>query len=242
MNYIFYHIYLTEGVEIIVQDQINTLIASGILEESELHTTIMGENLHPSFKKVLSLVKPYSKVISTESLNLHEIYTQGLLYNHAVSTSDTHNYLYMHTKGCTRIHSTPSGLYSYRNVENWRKRMEYFNILQYKACIQTLRDVDVVGIHYVPQNYVPNTPAHYSGGFWWTTSTYVRNLPNPWDYLKDTPVDRFNAEFWIGRISHKAACLYPIPVEYELHNSSLYYLDESIYKANPKISIHTLII
>lgn len=78
-------------------------------------------------------------------------------------------------------------------------------------------------------------PAHYSGGFWWSKSDFIKKLPNPQIFLNSNNVDRFNAEFWLGRIYHKALCLYEIPkyVEngYSQHRAFIY-TDKSIYENN----------
>ena len=143
----------------------------------------------------------------------------------------------MHTKGCTRINDLDSGDYSYKNVENWRHMQEYFTIDKYDECLEGLKTYDVVGSNYMQYPNYLNVPAHYSGGFWWSKSEFIKNLPNPQLYLNFKNVDRFNAEFWLGRIYHKALCLYEIPKPnnkpYAQHRG-FSYCDKSVYENNIK--------
>jgi hypothetical protein len=235
MNNIFYHIYLFDKIDSMVINQLNRLKNSGLLNISELHVIILN---NPEYNKslndnTLKLINELSKNIYHETNNYYEIITHKKIFDHA-QLNDS-NYLYMHTKGCTRVNHQNSGSYSYHNIENWRHMQEYFTIDMHKYCLDGLKTHDIVGSNYVPQ-HIMSVPAHYSGGFWWSKSEFIRKLQNPQLFLNEKNINRFHAEFWLGYTPHKALCLYPIP---EKNNNNQYsqhrgfsYCDETIYKNN----------
>lgn len=98
-----------------------------------------------------------------ERLTLHRLYERSLLEDFHV--------LYIHTKGVTHP-STDIRVYV------WRNKMLFF-MMQYIPLILHQLDhqnADVVGIDYISGRL---WPAHYSGNFWWTTSSHLRTLPVP---------------------------------------------------------------
>lgn len=69
------------------------------------------------------------------------------------------NILYLHTKGTTN---------GSKNVNDWVNLMLYFLVEKWKYCIKLLEIYDTVGVN------LNMTPVrHYSGNFWWTTSSYL---------------------------------------------------------------------
>lgn len=226
-NHIFYHIYLYTDINLIINNQLNRLINSGILNVSELHIVISGDIRNsPLSSENERLINILSKDIFYETKNYYELITLKRMYDYALINEG--NYLYIHTKGSTRI-----GTSNYRNIENWRHIMEHFTIDKYSICIDELKTHDLVGCNYTPKGLINGTPAHYSGNFWWATSQFINKLPDPINYLNKNPIDRFDAEFWVGRVSHKALCLYPIlGSNPNVHYRGGSFTDESIYFNN----------
>ena len=235
-NYIFYHIFLCDKINLIVNDQLNKLINSNLIFNSKLFVLILDNSgLYKLDDVNISIINKYSQEIYYEYNNYYEAITLKKLYDFSLLNSG--NYLYMHTKGCTRINDiNKSDGYSYKNVENWRNIMEHFTIEHWKLCNDYLEQYDLVGCNYMKKNYLPGVPAHYSGNFWWSTSNYIKKLPDPKLYL--TTENRFNSEFWIGRINHKALCLYPLPIKegdhtlMKNHNRCYFYTPEIEYINN----------
>lgn len=238
-KYVFYHIFLNDKIDIIVEDQLDKLIKSGLLEQSELRVTIMDNNngKYKLNEKNLEIINKYAKDIYYENRKLYEQSTLKKLYDHALQHDG--NYLYMHTKGSSRVndpdnnnaHFGPyTGKYSYKNVQNWRNIMEHFNIDHWKKCnIYLNNGYDLVGCNYMKLNHLGQGPlAHYSGNFWWANFDFIKKLPDP----LSMGIDRFNAEFWVGKIKHRAMCLYPLPEKIEEHNRCLVYTDPDRYLNN----------
>lgn len=94
-----------------------------------------------------------------------------------------HNICYIHTKGV----STGTNIC----IDDWRQYMLYFNLNNIKAIEGFLNDYDTCGVDLV------DTPVlHYSGNFWWATSSHINSLVNP----RDLPIilsERHKGEFWI---------------------------------------------
>ena len=236
-KYVFYHIYLCDKVNTIVEEQLNKLIDSKLIENAELNIIISGEDPYNSKiilgEKNLYWINKFAKVWYSGG-NHYELPTLQQLYDHAKIHDG--NYLYMHTKGCSRINDADNpkavfgpyiGNYSYKNVENWRHIMEHFNIEHWKECNDALDEgYDLCGCNYMKLNHLGNGPlGHYSGNFWWAKSDFIKKLRDP----RTLSGDRLSYEFWIGTIKHKAMCLYPLPEKIEEHNRCLVYTDPKDY-------------
>lgn len=95
--------------------------------------------------------------------------------------------------------------------------MSYFNVHQYKNCLKLLDEYDAVGVDYHDFPF-----KHFSGNFFWTKSSHVKNLP----YLYWTPErenaplgeERHAAEAWVCKPNGKYKSLHDthIPV-FERH-------------------------
>ena len=222
---VFYHIYSIDGVESIIDEQIDKLI-----KYKEFFTFFINIDISSGYNlpnDTLEKIKSLSSNIIYTTESRYEISTLSYMYKHALE-NDVY-YLYIHTKGATRINSNNSGdsIYPYENVENWRRIMEHFCIENSEICISELKNYDLVGCNYVPHNSIDwVVPSHYSGNFWWSKSEFIRKLPNL-DLFDNS--DRFLAEFWIGMINHKALCLYP-SLPFKINNRGLFYTTESEYK------------
>jgi hypothetical protein len=232
---VFYHIFLCEDVSKIVREQVSKIKKTDLYRNAEIRIFIndvydgqykIDDDVMDSMKQIATSIKIYSE-------NWFEIYTHIQMYN--TSLVEDGYFLYMHTKGVTRINHKDEyhsqGLYSYKNVENWRHIMEHFCIENWRHCVDKIKNYDLVGCNYIPQ-FSLWTPPHYSGGFWWANSNFLKRLPDPKSYITNE-IDRFQAEFWIGRIPHKALCLYPIPKPVpEKHNRCFVYTPTEDYENN----------
>jgi hypothetical protein len=111
-----------------------------------------------------------------------------LLWLHSNEIIDEdYNILYLHTKGVTKPNSGP--------VKDWTEYMSYFNIEKWQDRIMDLKNYDTTGVNLSGnvEDYDKNpetwgytkSPLHYSGNFWWSKSSYIKNLPNPYDWKPD---------------------------------------------------------
>jgi hypothetical protein len=98
--------------------------------------------------------------------------------------------LYIHTKGVSRH---PDEL---PRMTDWRRLMEYFNIVRFEDCIASLGTHDVCGV-----NWHTAPDRHFSGNFWWATCEYVAGLPRLselWKAEDRGPNSRRACEQWLG--------------------------------------------
>jgi hypothetical protein len=219
---VFYHIYSIEGVENIIEDQVNKLKNKGF----NVFINIDNTKNYELSEYILDKLKSLTSNITYTFENRYEMSTLSMMYKNALQ-NDAY-YLYIHTKGSSRINSNnePPN-YPYENIENWRKIMDHFCIENSDVCISELKNYDLVGCNYVSSGSISiDVLSHYSGNFWWSKSEFIRKLPNL-DTIQNS--DRFLAEFWIGMINHKALCLYP-SLEYKINNRGLFYTPESEYR------------
>lgn len=78
-------------------------------------------------------------------------------------TEENFNILYLHSKGASR----PGNV----NVKSWVDYMEYFLIENWSKCVNALEQYDTCGVN------LQNLPGkHYSGNFWWATSSFIKSL------------------------------------------------------------------
>lgn len=101
--------------------------------------------------------------------------TINLLYN--FSKVHDCNILYLHTKG---THCNTA------QVADWRNYMLFYLVENWSICLKLLNKYNTLGV-----NYHAEPHRHYSGNYWWTKSSYVKN--------KDIIVtdDRHDCEWWI---------------------------------------------
>lgn len=210
---IFYHACLVNDFKFVVQDQLSKLFISGLYDQCD--SIFIGAVYYQKedFEWLINLFIKYKKIqiVGFENGRLEEKHTLKLLSNFC--TSEDAFVFYFHSKGVYN-RSYHSNL--------WRMIMDYHSIFQWKTCIEKIKSgYDTAGILYRKgcKLYLP----HYSGGYWWTTSSHIKTLNHQFiyadsgkdlgllisDYIKNIP-ERHWAEFWIGSNSRsKHCCLYP---------------------------------
>ena len=93
----------------------------------------------------------------------------------AEKENDT-NYFYLHTKGL-RHFGTPNE----SQVIDWINLMLYWNIERWQLATQRLNVFDTYGCNDIGW--------HYSGNFWWATSSHIRKLPTKIETYYTAPED-----------------------------------------------------
>jgi hypothetical protein len=224
---LYYHVYLTDDYgswSHMIIDQIKLLEDHGLLKEfnqgdititcitqNDQRTDIflrlindlglkgniyLHQNSHSNDGRMLSDIN--SSTTITENVMMQKIYEDSL--------KEDFQLLYIHTKGITSVdnHLKKGNIRTFINYYHWRKFLEWGVIERWRDAVDLLRSNDIVGVNYFDQ------PArHFSGGFWWANSSYIRTLPNPatLDWWRDlqskasdpwlrTTSDRFRDEMW----------------------------------------------
>lgn len=177
---IFWHICELNNWKLVVEDQIATIIKSGLLEKIDnIYITFLGNHISnieyiTKISKKIIIYNFHNDVSQYERSCLHSL-KEWSLYNNSIV-------LYIHSKGVTRPNTDTI---SYNdNVWSWRKMMEFFLIEHHDICInKILEGFDVIGCNLVDHGYdVPSIDneshrMHFSGNFWWSHTNHIRKLP-----------------------------------------------------------------
>lgn len=243
-NQLYYHVYLTDDYgawsSIILEqfklmqdhnlldifDDINFTVVTPDDQRRIFAFTGLVESIRP--KCNYDFVKsPYStddemvaNINSEKTVTENE--TMKKIWNNCKNSEENIKLLYLHSKGVTSYsnllkNNNPE---KFRNYFYWRNYLNWGVIENWRKCYAQLDICDTAGINYRNQP----TP-HYSGGFWWANSNYIKRLPDPatktWWYdlkskshdnwLKNAP-DRFRDEQWLLCLeSHNAYNVHDLP-------------------------------
>lgn len=168
--YVVYHIYCNNNTKSIVQEQVLSIIMSGLYEEVDsIQCFLTGDEL--LVKDISNFIKKAGnkfKIVETNTNDrTYERFT--LLKIHDIITEND-KILYIHSKGVTQNGS--------ENVYWWRLFMEYYLMRNVKENISYLDTYDILGVAYTENVSGPDGPVgpHFSGNFWWSTGKYYKSL------------------------------------------------------------------
>lgn len=191
-----YHIYCDTNWQEMVADQIATLKHSGLLEHTDrLYISCITRNAS-ELKEVLRIIdSPKVEVIANHATpSLFEY--PALDFIRRKSEEGHCLFYYFHTKGITyqALKTNDKQFTNFkRNIEAWRKMMEYFLFDKWRVAVNVLSSgYDTYGSYRLPP---PPRPYYlYAGNFWWATSEYVQRLPV---FDLGNIKERFFAEEWL---------------------------------------------
>lgn len=199
--YGFYFIALINDWRKVIKPQLSKLFNSHLINVTDkLYIHIYYENKNEC-DLLESYLKQQNSIIEISKSNINEYEFPCLEKIKEKSKNEDFYCWYFHTKGVsiteknkTFYHGSNDLIHLHRCVEDWRKYMEYFILTNYNDCIKYLNDnYDACGVQ-LSQAQNPNYLA-FSGNFWWSKSSYIRQLPELSDQFKQ---NRWNAESWIG--------------------------------------------
>jgi hypothetical protein len=156
--------------EKIVKEQIQTIDASGLGGACQAMTvTVVGpeiEKVYPLFEG-LSFREKIEIVHAGDDFHLYEF--PGIEKVQEIAAKDPKaKILYMHSKGVTY-----GGSPYEKNINQWRRFMEYFNVTKWKNCVAALDEVDACGVDY---SLSALNIYCFAGNFWWARGDYVKNV------------------------------------------------------------------
>ena len=216
---VFIHFIDLPGSMYIAEEIIDKIISSGLINNADffIYCNYEINNFKWLESKLGGL--PNVKIIDGKSdPRDYELSTLTELKNYCDTTEDEFYVLYLHHKGGSRFgHSR-----RYPNIVDWRNYMLYFNVELWKDCVSALQDgYDCAGVEW---GETKRFPKHYSGNFWWATSSYIRKLPKivaprDRDYVEQSQFGlkvhyRFDAEAWIGLADPHARSLHNSGVDH----------------------------
>lgn len=197
-----YHIYCDTQWQSMVADQIASLKSSGLLER----TTKLYVSCITMHDGDLEEIK---RIIDSPKLEIIAHYETPLKYEYPAldfirmkSEQENCLFYYFHTKGIT-YQALETGDKAFirfkRNIEAWRKMMEYFLFNKWRVAVNTLcQGYDTYGSYRLPP---PPHPYYlYAGNFWWARSKYIKQLPT---FDLENIKERFFAEEWLYKAQPK---------------------------------------
>lgn len=188
----FYHIYASGQWLVPVQEHLQALVTSGLIDElDEFNIGIVGTELQrQEVKDYLNSVCE-GFIIVTETASGWEQETLDKLYEAALNSEEPFWAFYAHTKGAANTSAV--------NI-SWRKLMTEQTVLNWKNTVKHLDGYDAVGALWMRDREgftrggpCIGRPGFFAGTFWWANSTYLASLGYP------HRLNRWCAEGWIGQ-------------------------------------------
>lgn len=161
-NFIYIHICCINNWKEIFTNLMYNIKISGLYQFiDEIRCVILGDINDKVFKD--SKIKI---IYHSDDYKIYEFEIMKHIYN--ASLIEDFNILYIHTKGVKHFNMDTEN-----NVKDWVDLLIYFNIHNYKLCIEKLNIHDVVGVNLIVGD---EYPWHFSGNFWWSKSSHIKTL------------------------------------------------------------------
>ena len=182
---VYYHIYAIEGVESIIEEQLE-LMKSFFDFPYVLNVGISIANQNTSIDNILEKFYNLNKInyrIRDVRAQGNEFVTLDLIEKDKETFGDSDYISYIHTKGASRIKQA-----AYPNYESWRKIMNYFNIEKCKNVFELFEKTQY-NTYGILLCSIPSSRI-YGGNFWWMKGEYAKSIN-----LKNIEKSRNNAEW-----------------------------------------------
>jgi hypothetical protein len=180
---IYINIAITGRVNQVLNELLDRIYISGLYDKvNDIYLVINGGI------SLLTFEKKDKYIIHNPNKNIShcEFPALDLIWKHS-QVQDDLTILYLHTKGVTKPNN--------RYILDWTELLTYFNIDRWNDALIELEKNDVVGVNLSGNpndiNEHPSTwgygkaPLHFSGNFWWSKSSHIKRLINPYDFPPD---------------------------------------------------------
>lgn len=177
MVHVYYHIYAIDGVEEIIEEQLN-LIKNNFDFPYTLNVGISIAKENQSISHILNMVDNIRDIRAMGN----EFTTLELIEKDKEKFGDSDYILYLHTKGASKQNDI-----NFKNIISWRHLMNYFNIEKVKDVFKLFErsDFNTYGVLFGRAGKW----TIYSGNFWWMRGDYAKTIN-----IKDVKRNRFGAE------------------------------------------------
>ena len=204
-NYIFIHVCCLENWKEIFENMIKNIKDSGLYNNTKkIFLGILGDFSNEIYfiDNHLDNDNKFQILYIDENVCNYEILTINCIKDFCFNDNDSNNeanILYIHTKGVRKAGNDDCTI-------SWRKMMEYHLIENYENCLSYLGYYDVIGSNIIntfdTDNKIVSVNGthnyHYSGNFWWSKKSYIKNLSHIDINLSETSIlTRCKAENWI---------------------------------------------
>jgi len=150
-------------------DQVAKIIYSGLYADAaQIYCFLTGGK--DNIDQIKRYFETLPKKFKIEAVGIDDkTYERFTLNRISNLVRDNDKFLYIHSKGVSRVHGKITGA---EPIHLWRNYMEYYLIANYKKCLEKLATHDIVGVAYKDVQIGP----HFSGNFWWSTGSYYKKL------------------------------------------------------------------
>ena len=197
---IYINVAMVGSVNQVLWDLLTRIKQSGLYDSAnKIYLVFNGDRSLLSFNLVS---EKYVIIDSNSDISKCEFPTLDIIHEH--SKNEEFDILYLHTKGVTKP--------GVKTIEDWTNYLSYFNINKWSDRVKDLESNDTSGVNLGGNpddiNSHPSwwgygkAPVHYSGNFWWSKSSHIKNLPSPYNWLPDSDCVRWRmmAEMWLCQL------------------------------------------
>ncbi len=177
MVHIYYHIYAIDGVESIIDEQLD-LIKKHFDFPYVLN---VGISLAQENVSITHILNKFNNVRDVRAKG-NEFVTLELIQKDKHKFGETDYILYLHTKGASKQNDI-----NYNNIVSWRHLMNYFNIEKVRDIFKLFEKTDF-NTYGVLLGKAGSWKI-YSGNFWWIRGDYAKTIK-----IENVKRNRFNAE------------------------------------------------
>jgi hypothetical protein len=180
---IYYHVYLIDDIESIINEQL-TLIKKYINQPYSLTIGISISENNNSLDDIIKLIYEYNSriIIGDTKLMGNEFVTLNLIERDKPLFNDNDYIFYLHTKGATKQTDSES--------IRWRNVMQLYNIQYIDNVFNVLNSSTFNTYGVLLETVINPTNIMYSGNFWWMTGEYAKTI----DISKVDITNRCNSE------------------------------------------------
>lgn len=174
MVHIYYHIYAIDGVESIIDEQLNLIKVHFDFP----YVLNVGISIANDNESISYLFEKFDNVRDVRAKG-NEFVTLDVLEKDKEKFGDSDYILYLHTKGASKQDN--------QNVISWRQLMNYFNIEKCKNIFKIFEKTD-----YNTYGVLLGSLGKwklYSGNFWWAKASYLKTIQ-----MDGVRRNRFNPE------------------------------------------------
>jgi len=205
-SYVFIHACIIDYDDSILQEQLSIVLNKDF---KQIYIGIVGISNTDSFLEKYNH-KNIIILYAESNIYYYEIKTINKIQSFCSNLDKNVNILYIHTKGVRKVGNKDT-------IYSWRKMMEYFLIENMDNCISYLDYYDTLGCNFInASHYIKDKVSvngkdccHYSGNFWWSKSSYLKNLPLlEYDLSENSIFTRCRAENWVLSGNCKIGVIY----------------------------------
>lgn len=174
---VYYHIFCIDGVESIIDEQLNLIencfsfpyvinFGLNIGQENRINSEV--------FDKIQKNKRP-NYLIRDVRMGGNEFTTLDLIYKDKDMFGKDDYILYLHTKGVSRLNQSQTMI---NRMIEWRHFMNYYCIEKVKDAFKIFEktDFNTYGVNLRKPKVIETDTIAYFGNFWWARGEYLKTL------------------------------------------------------------------